>query len=99
MSERDWKYAKVLIANDKDAAKTMTTLVDEQRTISEILNEPIDWRKVCSIIEYPYSNAFSNSGTMREHFRRILIELKTLSIFGKHTFKFFNNVSGTEKVY
>lgn len=99
MSEHDLKYARVLIDNDKDKAKNMTTLVDEQRTISEVLNEPIDWRKVCDIIQYPHMAVFNTRGVMREHFRRILIELKTLSIFGKHTFHHFNNVSGTERVY
>ena len=99
MSERDLKYARVLIDNDKDKAKRMTTLVDEQRTISEVLNEPIDWREVCSIVQYPYIAVFNARGVMREHFRRVLIELKTLGIFGKHTFHHFNNVSGIERVY
>ena len=94
MSERNLKYARVLIDNDKDKAKTMTTLVDEQRTISDVLNEPIDWREVCNIIQYPYMLVYNARGVMREHFRRILIELKTLSIFGKHTFHHFNNISG-----
>lgn len=99
MGERNLRYARVLIGNDKDEAKTMTTLVDEQRMISEIVNEPINWREVCNIIQYPYMAVFNTRGVMREHFRRVLIELKTLGIFGKHTFHHFNNVSGVERIY
>lgn len=99
MGERNLRYAKALIANDKEEAQIITTLVDEQRTISDIVNEPIDWRKVCVILQYPYTNVFNTRGVMREHFSRILIELKTLSIFGKHTFQHFNNVSGVERIY
>ncbi len=99
MGERNLRYARVLIGNDKDKAKSMTTLVDEQRTISVIVNEPIDWHKVCDIIQYPYASVFNTRGIMREHFRRILVELKTLSIFGKHTFHHFNSISGNERIY
>jgi len=99
MSERDCKYAKVLIVNDKVGAKGMVDLIDKQRAISETTQEPINWKEICSIIEYPYTNVFNTLGVMREHFRRLLIELKTLSIFGKHNFAFFNNLPTIETMY
>ena len=71
-----------------------TALYDDDKDLARVLVNHIDhdddWKEVCSNIEYPYINAWDGENCMTSHFRRTLVELKLLSVYGKHTWKYFN---------
>jgi len=73
-------WEKALYNSDKVLAKTLTGIVD---------NTLLGWKEVCKGIEYPYINAWRSDNTMNPHFRRVLTELKLLSVFGGHTWAHF----------
>jgi len=86
-----WEHA--LLDKNKELAKNLTSFISDKS---------LSWKEVCKKMEYPWVNAFEcvydKNGTpvsprqdvMRSHFRRTIIELKLLSIFGKHTWQLYN---------
>jgi len=74
-----WEIA--LKNKDKNLANQ---LVQQLSNIRKHYNE--DFNKFAEEIQYPLTNVWIN-GELNPHFRRILVELKILSITGKTTFK------------
>ena len=58
------------------------------KLMEHIRNQNISWQEACKKVEYPYINAFIN-GEISSHFRRVLVELKLLSIYGDHCWEQF----------
>lgn len=98
MSERARKYAIALISNDKKLAMKMSKFISKEKLQCISPSDYVNWKSICDFMEYPYINAFT-SGYMSSHFRRVLNEIKILSIFGKHTFHHFNNLSKLERIF
>jgi len=38
------------------------------------------WKDCCNYIQYPYDSAFDNNGYMSDHFRGILMRIKTIAL-------------------
>jgi hypothetical protein len=83
------KYEIALFENNKSLAKELAQKVSDARLSGE-------WGEACLLLGYPYSNAFTE-GVMNTHFRRVLVDLKLLSCFGKHTFTYFSEQENVER--
>ena len=59
-----------------------------RQLIEIIKSHQLSWREVCNKIGYPHSNAFIDE-YMGSHFKRVLIEISLLSVYGDHTWKHY----------
>lgn len=83
-------YVLALFNNDKELAKELTNFISKTRKDESILIDDI-WKVICNKLGYCISNAFEN-GDMSSHFKRVLNELKILSVFGKHSWTWWNDI-------
>lgn len=89
-----WKQA--LENNDQQLAKRIQEI--KKKTSEKYTTKPYDkgyqrdsksfWEEFCEEIGYPVYNSFDSEGRMTSHFRRVLVDIKLLSVFGGHTFPF-----------
>ena len=70
-------WETVLRENKQDTAKAMVLVIE---------NKELTWVDVCIKIDYGERSPFDDDGYMTSHFRRVLTEIKLLSVFGGHTF-------------
>lgn len=68
---------KILLDNDKEGAKELIKILDSENIP---FNNP---RRHAEMLGYPYNKDFEADPT--NGIRRLMVELKILSIFGKHT--------------
>ena len=71
-------YEKCLINNDKPLAIELTAYIGNFSIIGY-------WKEICLELGYHYPQAFDESGNMTSHFRRVINEIKFVSLYGKHT--------------
>ena len=75
------KFNDVLLNNDKETAITFQNFISDNKNT---------WNDVCEEIGYPNSPLTSDGVHLTEHFRCTLLNIKILSLTGKHFFQFYN---------
>ena len=75
-------WESVLKNDNKEKAKKLNSFIEDKGN---------GWISICKFIEYPIESAFKEK-KLTGHFRRVLIEIKILSITGKHCFHPYLNI-------
>jgi hypothetical protein len=87
--ERLWE--KALYENDKALAKELVEKFKD--------NPERPWELRLRDIEYPNEQGWDKEGNMTTHLKRVLVELKILATFGKHSWKFFHTQEKRYTIY
>lgn len=77
------RWEKILSSNDFVDAKKVVIAMNKITKRGEV----IPWKDYAKIMEYPYTNMFVN-GILTSHTRRVMVDIKLLSVFKKHTFPY-----------
>ena len=88
-------WESVLYSQDKTKAKELCSFIN---SFPDECDPEDKWKQICLKLEYPLYNAFTDK-VMRSHFRRVLVELKLLSVFGGITWQYFKQNPKVQRIY
>ncbi len=76
---KDDLWEQVLKTNDRVEAKRISAAIDTLLTV-----KPVCWKAIGKVMGYPWVNMFRGQ-VMNSHTRRIMVDIKLLAHWGKHS--------------